>query len=226
MAVNLSCRTEIAVHTPLLACIKAVTIGCMEVTGQRGMVCQQKFSAVASWRWPCRDAALHRREDRKRKRDEEKAAEKEKEKLKKVKEEPEKEKEGAAKAEPDAQQNGTSGGMAKEDSLGQAQVKTEHIKAETASAAAFEAGGVPNGDKVRSCHFPGGLRLNCTCKPRAWLTCQIKEKTLQILDTSFEWDDWLCRGPMLWQQVTVCQLLPCRQVIQRGTRPRTLVKIQ
>ncbi len=104
---------------------------------------------------PCRDAALHRREDRKRKRDEEKAAEKDKEKLKMIKEEPEKEK-------PAAQPNGTGGDVAKEDT--QAQVKTEHVKEEPASAAASETAVIPNGEKVCHCCVTEGVTLDWTCK--------------------------------------------------------------
>ena len=103
---------------------------------------------------PCRDAALHRREDRKRKRDEEKAAEKDKEKLKKIKEEPEKEK-------PAAQPNGTGGDVAKEDTPGQAQVKTEHVKEEPAAS---EAAVIPNGEKVCHCCVTEGVKLDLTCK--------------------------------------------------------------
>ena len=106
---------------------------------------------------PCRDAALHRREDRKRKRDEEKAAEKDKEKLKKIKEEPEKEK-------PAAQPNGTGADVAKEHTPGQAQVKAEHVKEEPASAAASEAAVIPNGEKVCHCCVTEGVRLDWTCK--------------------------------------------------------------
>lgn len=124
---------------------------------------------MSSWKLPCRDAALHRREDRKRKRDEDKAAEKENEKLKKIKEETEKEAEEAAKEEPAALQNGTRGDGAKEDGLGQAQVKTEHIKKEPASAAASEADLDPPGDKVRQWCVGEAVKQTLTCKSRSCL---------------------------------------------------------
>ena len=118
---------------------------------------ERKFLGVSSRLVPCRDAALHRREDRKRKRDEEKAAEKDKEKLKKIKEETEKQ-------EPAAQLNGTRADVAKEDTPGQAQVKTEHIKEEPASAAVSEAAVIPNGDKVRHCCVTESVRLIFPCR--------------------------------------------------------------
>ena len=115
---------------------------------------------VASWTLPCRDAALHRREDRKRKRDEEKAADKEKEKLKKIKEDTQKEAEGVAKEEPAAQQNGTRGDEAKEDAPGKAQIVTEHIKEEPASDAGVFS------DKVRHCCVADTVRLTSTFRSR------------------------------------------------------------
>ena len=66
-----------------------------------------------------------------------------------IKEEPEKEK-------PAAQPNGTGGDVAKEDT--QAQVKTEHVKEEPASAAASETAVVPNGEKVCHCCVTEGCK--------------------------------------------------------------------
>ena len=98
--------------------------------------------------------------------------------MKKIKEDTQKEAEGAAKEEPAAQQNGTRGSEAKDDTPGQAQVKTEHIKEKPASAAASEAGVIPNGNKVRSCCVAEGVRLDLTCKPIDCLPCYVEEKTL------------------------------------------------